>query len=122
MFFSKTYSFFILKILLSVCVPKIPQAGAVGAPVGGQVLSEVLPYLELQKDNEKEEDIKKQVEVPDIEGLSIEEAIKTLKEVNLELQIKDEPEEYNKKETIVKEQLPKRGINMYEGTKVIVTI
>ena len=76
----------------------------------------------MQKDNEKEEDIKKQVEVPDIEGLSIEEAIKILKEVNLELQIKDEPEEYNKKETIVKEQLPKRGINMYEGTKVIVTI
>ena len=103
-------------------VAKITQGGAVGAPVGGQVLSEVLPYLELQKDNEKEEDIKKQVEVPDIEGLSIEEAIKALKEVNLELQIKDEPEEYNKKETIVKEQLPKRGISIYEGTKVIVTI
>ena len=89
-------------------VAKITQGGAVGAPVGGQVLSE--------------EDVKKQVEVPDIEGLTIEEAIKALKDVNLELQIKDEPEEYNKKETIVKEQLPKRGISIYEGTKVIVTI
>ncbi len=82
----------------------------------------MLPYLELQKDNEKEEEIKKQIEVPDIEGLTIEEAEKTLKEVNLELQIKNEPEEYNKKETIVKEQLPKKGITIYEGTKVIVTI
>ena len=82
----------------------------------------MLPYLELQKDNEKEEEIKKQIEVPDIEGLSIEEAEKILKEVNLELQIKNEPEEYNKKETIVKEQLPKKGITIYEGTKVIVTI
>ena len=76
----------------------------------------------MQKDNEKEEDVKKQVEVPDIEGLSLEEATKALKEVNLEIQIKNEPEEYNKKETIVKEQLPKRGISIYEGTKVIVTI
>ena len=82
----------------------------------------MLPYLELQKDNEKEEEIKKQIEVPDIEGLTIEEAEKILKEVNLELQIKNEPEEYNKKETIVKEQLPKKGITIYEGTKVIVTI
>ena len=82
----------------------------------------MLPYLELKKDNEKEEEIKKQIEVPDIEGLSIEEAEKILKEVNLELQIKNEPEEYNKKETIVKEQLPKKGITIYEGTKVIVTI
>lgn len=82
----------------------------------------MLPYLELQKDNEKEEEIKTQIEVPDIEGLSIEEAEKILKEVNLELQIKNEPEEYNKKETIVKEQLPKKGITIYEGTKVIVTI
>ena len=31
------------------------QGGVVAAPVGGQVLSEVLPYLELTKDNETEE-------------------------------------------------------------------
>ena len=40
------------------------QGGAVAAPVGGQILSEVLPYLELQKDNEKEEDKIEEVEVP----------------------------------------------------------
>lgn len=98
------------------------QGGAVGAPVGGQVLSEVLPYLELTKDNETEEDTKKQIEVPNIEGLSIQEATKLLKEKNLELQIENEPQDLDKKETMIKEQLPKQGISIYEGTKVIVSI
>ena len=92
------------------------------APVGGQVLSEVLPYLELQKDNIVQEDEKKQVEVPNIEGMTISEAIKVLKEVGLELQIKNEPENYDKTQTIVKEQFPKKQISVYEGTKIIVAL
>ena len=43
---------------MKICVVKKHQGGAVGAPVGGQVLSEVLPYLELQKDNVTEEDVR----------------------------------------------------------------
>ena len=92
------------------------------APIGGQVLSEVLPYLELQKDNETEENIKKEVEMPNIEGKTVEEAIKILKENGLEMQIENKPEEIDKKTTIVKEQVPKQGIKIYEGTKVIVKI
>ncbi len=78
-----------------------------------------MPYLELQKDNVKEEDQKNIVEVPEIEGMTIEEAIKELKKVNLEMQIENEGE-YDKKTTIVKEQLPKKEIRVYEGTKIIV--
>ncbi len=78
--------------------------------------------MELQKDNVSEEDVKKQVEVPEIEGMTIQEATKVLKEYNLELQIENEIENYDKKSTLVKEQLPKRGISVYEGTKIIVTI
>ncbi len=100
----------------------ITQGGAVGAPVGGQVLSEVLPYLELQKDNETEEDMKKQVEIPNVEGMTIREASKVLKNVNLDLQIENEPEEIDKTKVVVKEQLPKQGISVYEGTKIIVKI
>lgn len=100
----------------------IIQAGAVGAPIGGQVLSEVLPYLELAKDNETEEDIKKQVEVPEIEGMTILEATKLLKEKGLQLQIQNESEDLDKNSSIIKEQLPKKGISVYEGTKIIVTI
>ena len=98
------------------------QGGVVAAPVGGQVLSEILPYLELKKDNEKEEDVKKQVEVPNIEGLSIKEATKVLKDLNLGIQIENEPENLDKENTIVKEQVPKKGIKVYEGTKVIIKI
>ena len=70
------------KSCLNICVAIITQGGAVAAPIGGKVLAEVLPYLEAQKDNIKEENIKKDIEVPNIEGLTIDEAKKRLKEVN----------------------------------------
>lgn len=54
--------------------------------------------------------------------MTILDATKLLKEVNLELQIKNAPEEYDKQTTIIKEQLPKQGISVYEGTKIIVEI
>ena len=95
------------------------QGGAVAAPVGGKVLAEVLPYLELTKDNETQEDQKQQVEVPNIEGMTVADAIKELKKSNLELQIKNEPEEYDKKTQVIREQIPKKGIQVYEGTKII---
>lgn len=98
------------------------QGGAVGAPVGGKVLSEILPYLELQKDNVNEEDLKQEVEVPKIEGMIIEEAINVLKKYGLEMQIENKSEEFDKKTTIIQEQIPKQGIKVYEGTKIIVKI
>lgn len=93
-----------------------------GAPVGGQVLSEILPYLELAKDNEKEKDVKVQVEVPNVEGMTILEATKALKEVGLQLQIENDHEGLEKNTTIIKEQLPKKGISVYKGTKIIVKL
>lgn len=87
-------------------------------------MGEVLPYLEVKKDNEKEEDKKKEVKVPNIVGMSFEQAEKTLKEYNLGISLDTEvkPDELDKKEVIIKEQLPKSGISIYEGTNVYVTI
>ena len=59
------------------------------------------------------------VEVPNVEGLTIEEARNTLKESGLDINIENE-ENVNEKEAIVKEQLPKKGIKLKSGTKVIV--
>lgn len=98
------------------------QGGVVAAPVGGQVLSEVLSYLELTKDNETEETKKTQVEVPNIEGMTISEARKKLKEVNLSLQIKNESEELDENTAIVSEQLPQQGISVYEETEILVEV
>ena len=96
------------------------QGGGVAAPIASQVLGEVLPYLEVSKDNEKEEDIKEEVTVPNIVGKTVEEAEKILKEVDLGINLNSE--EINKKETIIKEQLPKAGIKIYKKTKIVVNI
>ena len=94
----------------------------VAAPVGGQVLSEILPYLDLKKDNQTDENIKKQVEVPKIEGMTIKEATKILKNLNLNLYVENGTQEIDKENTIIKEQIPKNGIKVYEKTKIIVRI
>ena len=65
------------------------QGGGIAAPVGGQVLSEILPYLDLQKDKEieNEEEII-DVTVPELRGITIKEAKEKLKELKMELEIK----------------------------------
>ena len=93
------------------------QGGGVAAPVGGQIFSEVLPYLDAQKNEEAEEEIK--VEVPNIEGISIKEARGILEEMGLDIDI-GEAEELDEANTIISEQLPKEGIKLNKGTKVIV--
>ena len=55
------------------------QGGGVAAPIASQVLGEVLPYLEIKKDNQDEEE-KGEVEVPNLIGLTRKEAKKTLEE------------------------------------------
>lgn len=53
-----------LKLSLTFCSDKIHQGGGVAAPVGGKILNEVLPYLEVQKE-QVEEDIQ-EIEVPNL--------------------------------------------------------
>lgn len=81
-------------------------------------MSEVLPYLEAQKDNVKEEDEKKDVEVPNIEGLTIEEAKKKLKKINLDLEIENDIVNTD----IITRQIPKSGIKVKEGTKIMANV
>lgn len=84
------------------------QGGAVAAPVGGQILADVLPYLELKKDNEQEEETIEEIEVPEIRGLNLQQAKKKLQEVGLEITVNREIAEGEKEEDItVKEQIPK---------------
>ena len=53
------------------------QGGGVAAPIGGQLFSEILPYIDAKKNEAAESE--KIVEVPNIEGITIEEARKILK-------------------------------------------
>lgn len=80
------------------------------APVGGQIFSEILPYLEVNQGNTDEVEELQEVEVPDLVGKSIKEAKQILKDRELELVIENVPEELDEENTVVKEQTPKAGI------------
>ena len=73
---------------------------------------EVLPYLEVTKSEEEETVL--QVDVPKITEKTLGEAKTILKEVGLEYESDTENQE-----AIITNQLPKEGIKVNQGTKVI---
>ena len=99
------------------------QGGGVAAPIASQVFGEVLPYLEIKKDNEEGEE-KVEIEVPNIVGMSVKEAEKVLKELELKIEIKsDSKEEETSSDNaskVIVQQLPKAGIKIKKGTSIIV--
>ena len=96
------------------------QGGGVAAPVGGQVFSEILPYLEVSQGNQDEVEQIEQVQVPNVEGMSIKEAEKAVKEVGLEISIQNDSEELDKENTIITEQSPREGISVNKNSKIFV--
>lgn len=100
------------------------QGGGVAAPVGGQIFSEVLPYLEVTQGNQDEVETIEEVSVPNVTGLSIKEAEKILKDAGLELSVEriteENKETLDKENTIIKEQTPTEGIKINKGNKIFV--
>ena len=99
------------------CVVKITQGGGVAAPIASQVLTDVLTYLEVKKDNIQNEEEKKYIVVPNIRRMSIKEAEKVLNESGLVL--KADP---NQSEKIILEQIPYPGIEVKQGSAVQIII
>ena len=89
------------------------QGGGVAAPIASQILGEVLPYLEVSKISEDEQ-TGMQVEMPELIGITLNEARQVLTEMGLEYQI-----DTDNMDSIITEQLPKTGIKINQGTKVI---
>ena len=73
---------------------------------------EVLPYLEVTKSEETEEKI--EVEMPELTGKTLKEAKEILKEWGLEYET-----DMENLDAVITDQLPKKGIKIKEGTKVI---
>lgn len=96
------------------------QGGGVAAPVGGQIFSEILPYLEVSQGNQDEVEQIEQVQTPNIEGKTISEAQKIVKELGLELSIQNDVEELDKDNTVIIEQTPKEGVVINKGNKVYI--
>ena len=93
------------------------QGGGVAAPVGGQIFSEILPYLEENK-TENEKITEEQIETPDVTGKTIKEAKEILKENGLEVVIENEEEELDEENIKIIEQTPKAGIMVKKESKI----
>lgn len=96
------------------------QGGGVAAPIASQVLGEVLPYLEIKKDNQDEEE-KEEAEVPNLIGLTRKEAKKMLEEAGLLIETKESLKtNLGEEDETIKSQLPKAGIKIKQGSTVYV--
>lgn len=93
------------------------QGGGVAAPIGSQILSEVLPYLELEKDNTEDLEPVTEVTVPNITNMSVKDAEKMLKDLGLQMRI-DVEEGIDISEMIITNQTPKEGITINSGTTI----
>ena len=82
------------------------QGGGVAAPIASQVLTDVLAYLEIKKDNVGEADVIVEIEVPELRENTVKSARKALKDLGLELVIKN-PIQGDMEELQVKDQTPK---------------
>lgn len=94
------------------------QGGGVAAPIGGQIFSEILPYLEVSQENSEELEVIEEINAPDMVGETLKEAEKIAKENEIELVIENYNEEIDKNIVLVKEQTPKAGIKIKKGSKV----
>lgn len=92
------------------------QGGGVAAPIASQVLGEVLPYLDVIKSEEEQTN---SVTVPNVTGMTITEAKKVLKDIGLEYEIQMTSEEATIENAVIIDQLPKQGITVQEGTKIV---
>ena len=95
------------------------QGGGVAAPIGSQVLGEVLPYLEVEKNNLNEDDVVEEVEVPNIEGMTISDAKQELEKVGLEISYEETEEDVSNNSVV--SQMPISGVKVNVGSKIQVS-
>lgn len=87
------------------------QGGGVAAPVAGQILGEVLPYLEVYKAEQEENQM---IEMPNCVGLTVKEAKEVLKEFEIEIQ-----GEASSSEDKIISQTPEAGVEIKQNGKVL---
>ncbi len=86
--------------------------GAIAAPAVGRIFEDVLPYLGYEPQYTEENAEKISVAVPDIVGLSTEEALKKLDAVGLKIDPKGSGEK-------IGSQVPEAGTKLHKGSTVI---
>ena len=82
-------------------------------------MNNCLKYLGVEPrytEEEKKENVKNKVEVPDVRGLTIEEATKVLQEAKLEANVDNDIE--IKEGTVITDMFPKPGISVNEESLI----
>lgn len=101
--------------------PSNYYGGQIAAPIAGSIVKDVLRYLNVKPrytEEEAEDLVKTKVAVPDVRGVSLQEALKTLKNNKLQFQVVGEVIEGDNN-TVV-DQTPKPGIMVSENSIVLV--
>lgn len=95
-----------------------PGGGMLVAPIVGKLIDDILMYQGVEKEYTEEDKklIKKEVQVPNVKGKTVQEAIKLLKQNKLEYKIEGSNENLN---AIVEEQTPKSTALLPENSLVI---
>ena len=111
------------KIVVLAIVDEPTGVMAFGSTTAGPIIKEVmsntLKYLDVEPkytEEEKAENVKTKVKVPDVRGLTIEEATKVLEEAKLEANIDNDVD--IKKGTVIKDMFPKPGVSVNEGSLI----
>ena len=111
------------KIAVLAIVDEPTGVAAFGSQTGGPIIKEVmnncLKYLGVEPkytDEEKKENVKEKVVVPDVRGLTIEEATKVLQEAKLEANVDNDIE--IKEGTVITDMFPKPGISVNEESLI----
>lgn len=98
----------------------VMQFGSTTAgPIIKEVMSNTLKYLGVEPEyteEEKSENVKNKVSVPDVRGLTIEDATKVLEEAKLEANIDNDVD--IKEGTVIKDMFPKPGVSVNEGSLI----
>ena len=92
------------------------QGGQLAGPVVSQMLTEILPYLEIPSSADNTEDDSDLITVPEIRNKTITEAEKILKQAGFTSKISTSND---KNSTIVVDQVPKPGVSLLKGSIIM---
>ncbi len=95
-----------------------PTGGMRCAPIVGKLIDEILTYQGVEKEytDEDKKNLKKEVQVPDVKGKTLEEAIKMLKQNKLEYKIEGSNKDMK---AVVEAQTPKSSALIIENSLVV---
>ncbi len=110
----------VICVLVVLDYPDIynPGGGVLVAPVVGKLIDEILTYKGIEKEYNDDDKklLRQEVQVPDVKGKTVKEAINLLKQSKLEYKIEGSNKDLS---AVVQEQTPKSTALLHENSMVI---